>query len=103
MLKKKPRFRHYNATPTVSTDLVSIAGMINEIGGHESGIRILRGGMNREYSGDNTRILKELGRFRQTTCSEGIKNLYDHIKANLDAIDKKTLRDDEYLKRQRAL
>jgi nucleoside-diphosphate-sugar epimerase len=103
MLKKKPRFRHYNATPTVSTDLVSIAGMINEIGEHESGIRILRGGMNREYSGDNTRILKELGKFRQTTCTEGIKSLYDHYRANLHTIDKRTLKEDEYLKAQKAL
>jgi GDP-L-fucose synthase len=95
---KKARYRHINVTPSDSIDLVSIARIINDIGGFKSEIRILNKGMNREYSGDNSRLLREIGDFRFTPYRKGIKRLYDYYRLVIKTIDVKAIKDDPYLK-----
>ncbi|MEI8218474.1 MAG: NAD(P)-dependent oxidoreductase [Elusimicrobiota bacterium] len=79
-------------------DLVSIAGIINEVGGNESDILIKNPGLNKEYSGDNTRLLKEQGNFKFTTMKDAIAELYTYFKANAGKYDRKILENDEYIK-----
>ncbi len=79
-------------------DLVTIAEMINSISDNKSAIIVKNQGMNREYSGDNSRLAEELGKFNFTSMEKALKELYGYFKLNLDKFDKKIFTDDEYIK-----
>jgi len=48
-------------------------------------------GFDKEYSCDNTRLMKELGDFQFTPIEEAIKELSQYYKENLDKIDKSAI------------
>ncbi len=93
-----PKCRHYNITPTSSIDLITLAGLVNAAGSTKSAIKVLTPGMNTEYTGSNSRMLKELGRFSFTSYAEGIKQLHAYYAAHLNGLDLKTVKKDPYLK-----
>lgn len=97
MLKEKPKYKHMNVTPTQSIDLVSIANIVNEIGGFRGDIKIVHGGMNREFSGDNSRLLEELPGLQFTPYRKSIEDLYKYYSAHMDSIDVAAVRADPYL------
>lgn len=94
----EPQYSHYNLTPSESIDLVTIANLINEISDYKSSIHVLNNGMNREYSGNNERILKELGQFTFMSYQDAIKNLFEYYKLMLHSLDIKAIKEDSYLK-----
>lgn len=98
-LLRKPllRHRHYNLTPTISMDLVSIAKMINRVSDCPSEIRVRNPGWNREYTGDNARLLAELGGYEFAPGIDAVEALYRYYAANLDGLDLETVRNDPYL------
>ncbi|MDD3012224.1 MAG: NAD-dependent epimerase/dehydratase family protein, partial [Candidatus Gastranaerophilales bacterium] len=64
IIQKKPSNNILNITPTDKTDLVSIANIINEISDYKSEIIVNNDGLNKEYSGDNKRLLNEIGNLK---------------------------------------
>jgi GDP-L-fucose synthase len=94
----KPEYRHYNITPTESIDLVSLAEIVNAAGKTKSAIKVLNPGLNREYTGGNARLLRELPGFKFTPYAAAVKELYDHYSANPRKLDLAAVKDDPYLK-----
>ena len=91
--------REFNITPTESIDLCSIVEIINEIGDFKSEVTVKNPGLNYQYTADNTRLLENMGNdFVFTSYKEGIKELYDYYKENLDRLDTEEIRKDELLK-----
>jgi len=77
-IHNKGKYKDYNVTPTNSIDLITIANKINQISKKSSEIIINNEGLNNEYSGDNARLLGELGDFKFTTYAESFKELYKY-------------------------
>jgi nucleoside-diphosphate-sugar epimerase len=97
ILREKPKYSHLNATPKESINLISIAKVINETGHFKSEICVLNEGMNTEYSGDNSRLLKEMRGLKFTPYKEGIKQLYDYYASIMETINAKAIKEDPYL------
>ncbi|MCX5790645.1 MAG: NAD(P)-dependent oxidoreductase [Elusimicrobia bacterium] len=94
----KAKHRVLNATPTESIDLVTIAKLVNEASDYQSEIRVLNPGVGVEYSGDNRKLLSELGDFRFTPHKETIAALRGYYLAMKDGLDARAIEQDDYLK-----
>lgn len=97
------KHKHYNVTPAASVDLLEIAEIINSLSDKRTEIRVINPGMNREYTGDNSRLLKEFPTVTFTPYSEAIKALFNYYKDNLDSLDLKTVREDPFIKNCRSV
>jgi len=93
-LTHDPKYPTYNITPSSSTDLVSIAQLINSHSEFKSDICVENEGINLEYSGDNTRLIEEVGDFPFTPMKSSIKNLIEYYSSILPAIDPEIIRKD---------
>lgn len=93
-----PLYRHYNLSPSASISLKGIADIINQISPFKSEIRILNPGLNREYSGDNSRFMQEFPGFEFTSYRDGIKRLFEYYEAKLHELDLGKVSLDPYLK-----
>lgn len=98
-LSIKPKHRHYNITPTKSADLLTLAKVVNING--KSKLKVIKNGFNPEYTGNNSRMLKELGKFDFTSYAEGIDMLRAYYAANLNKLDLRTVKKDPYLNKCR--
>ncbi|MEN6622315.1 MAG: NAD-dependent epimerase/dehydratase family protein [Smithella sp.] len=92
-----PQKRHYNLTPARSIDLVSLGHLINKVSPFQSEIKVKNDGMNRQYSGDNSRLLGELGQYKFVEYEDGIRCLYRYYESVLDQLDLDTVRSDPYI------
>lgn len=89
----------YNVTTGKKVDLLSLVKMINGISNFKSEIKILNGGLNNEYTSDNSRILKEIGEdFVFTSHEDAIGKIRRYFLKNLDKIDKEVIINDPYIK-----
>ena len=95
--EKRATHRFYNITPSESIDLLTISQLINQISAIQSKTIVLNEGLNSEYSGDNTRMLAELGGFSFTPYAEGIAKLHRYYRSALDTLDTEMIRQDPYL------
>ena len=91
ILRRFPKYKHINITPDETTDLVSIANIVNEIGDHQSEIEILNHGLSNAYTGDNRRLKEEYPEVEFTSMYNGIKDLNKYYRDNLTKIDEKRL------------
>lgn len=91
--------KEFNITPCKSISLVEICNLINEISEYKSEITVRNPGMNYQYTGDNTRLLHNVGdEFTFTPYKEGIQELYQYYSKHLNELELQTIRDDELLK-----
>lgn len=97
-IQKKPQNNILNVTPTKSIDLVTIIDIINEISNFKNEIIVLNEGLNKEYTGDNTKLLKNINKFEFTPYKKGITNAYKYYKNILNEIDVEAIKKDPYLK-----
>lgn len=74
-----PKHNLINITPTQSISLLNIAKIINKISDFQSEIIIKEDGMNFEYTGDNSVLLREIPNFEFTSYETGISNLYNFL------------------------
>ncbi len=95
----KQGYKSYNITPTVSTDLITIANIINNLSETPSKIIVKNDGLNNEYTGNNSRFLSKCGDFEFTPIETAISELMDYYKMILPSIDKKSIKRDRYSKR----
>lgn len=69
-----------NVAPTKSIEIIEMAQIVNNFSDYESEIIINNEGLNKEYTANNTLLLKELGEFDFTNYKTGLKKMYDLIK-----------------------
>lgn len=74
-IEHTPSEHVYNVCTGVPQDIVSIAREILRQTGSKSSLRIENDGWNREYTGDNQRMLAELGDVRFTPMKQAIAEL----------------------------
>ncbi|KKU76040.1 MAG: NAD-dependent epimerase/dehydratase, partial [Candidatus Wolfebacteria bacterium GW2011_GWA1_47_6] len=87
----------FNVTPTESIDLVTIANIINELSGNTTEIQVLNPGIGVEYSGDNKKLLSEMGDFKFTSSKAAIAELYAYYRTIQDNLDVDAVGQDLYL------
>jgi GDP-L-fucose synthase len=96
-IELEPKHKVYNATTGKTIDLVSITEIINRISDKPGEIIIKNPGLNREYSGDNGRLIKELGNFEFTPIETAIEKLYGYYRSIIHRIDREKIEKDEYI------
>lgn len=90
--------KEFNVTPTESIDLLTIVNIINEMGSFKSEVIVKNPGLNYQYTGDNGRLLENMGSgFEFTSYRDGIKELYEYYEENLEDLDSEAIRKDELL------
>lgn len=97
-VNNKVRQKFYNAVSGNIIDLVTIAKKINAISEKPSEIIIKNPGLNTEYSGNNSQLLKEVRGLEFTAFDISLRNLYHWYGENLDKVDRGAVEKDEYLK-----
>ncbi len=97
-IKTPPKTKCLNITSTKSISLVEIAEIINEISEFKSEIIVKNKNLNNEYTANNEKLLKELGAFKFASYKQGIEQLYNYYKDNLDKLDLECVKKDEYIK-----
>lgn len=65
-----------NVTPTESVEIVDLAKIVNNFSDYKSEIIIKNPGMNREYTGDNTKLLSLIKDFEFTSYEDGMRKFY---------------------------
>lgn len=75
-IENKPVNKIINITPIESISLLEIAQIVKEISCKQINIKINNPIMNNEYTGDNSRLLKEIPDFKFTSYKEGLKKLF---------------------------
>jgi GDP-L-fucose synthase len=97
MIDNQYKYNEFNITPTNSIDLITAAKMINKCGDSESEIVVKNEGFNYHYTGNNERLLENIGNFEFTSYQKAISRLYQYYYDNLDRIDIETIKEDKYI------
>lgn len=84
-------YKHYNVCTGKSMDLLTLARKVIEVSDKDLGIKIGIPALNPEYSGDNSRLMSEMGDFDFTPVSQSIKELYNWYLEHKSDIDKSVL------------
>ncbi|KKQ91416.1 MAG: NAD dependent epimerase/dehydratase family [Candidatus Woesebacteria bacterium GW2011_GWB1_39_10] len=74
--KKEIKHKEYNVCTGKKIDLVTLGKKVKELSKKKSEVRVAKEGLGKEYSGDNSRLLKEIGEFKFTPLDESIRELY---------------------------
>lgn len=90
-------YRTYNVTPTRSIDLITIAEFINEVSDFRSEVVVLHSGIGVEYSGDNERLMTELGDFEFEDQKLSIMKLWNYYAGIKESLNVRAIMDDDYL------
>jgi UDP-glucose 4-epimerase len=84
-------YHAYNVCTGRSVDLMTIAELVRQISGKVVDIRAGTPGLKTEYSGNNERLLEEVGDFRFTPLATAIEELYAWYEARQELIDSMAL------------
>jgi len=98
-LTKDSKYTLYNVTASNPTDLVTITNLIISLSTTHSDICVENSGLNNEYSGDNSRLMSQLGDFKFTPLPSAISELTKYYQSILTHIDSDVIRKDEYARR----
>ncbi len=90
-IEGEPLHRRYNVCRGQKADLYSLAVTVREILCADCDIIVAKEGWKPEYTGDNNRLLEEMGGFRFTALAESIRLLCDYYRANEDRIEEERL------------
>ncbi len=90
-IDNKPQHNVYNVCTGNIFDFKSLAEKIIKISGKKSKIIIKTDGLDKEYSGDNSLLLKELKDCKFSSIDDSIKALYDWYTLNKQIIKKDKL------------
>ena len=90
-IENEPKYHHYNVCRGSKIDLYSLACMVRKILGIDCDIIVSEPGWKPEYTGDNTRLLEELGNYRFTGFEESISKLCEFYKDHIEEIDESKL------------
>ncbi len=85
------QYKHYNVCTGTPIDLVSLAHIIKDVSSKDIEIQVGEEGMGKEYSGDNARLMAEMGAFQYTPIEESVEELYEWYEERKGKIDRKEL------------
>jgi GDP-L-fucose synthase len=91
IIDKDLKYKDYNTVTGRAVSLYSIACIVKKISNKDIDIIIKKDGLNKEYTADNSRLIKEIGNFDFTDLEYSIKKLYIWYDENKKQIDKKCL------------
>jgi len=98
-IHNKNRYKIYNATTGKKIDLVTISKIINDVSDFKSDIRIVKKGLNNEYTSKNDRLMEEIPDFQFTPHKDAIKKIREYFIKNIDSIDKEIIYKDPFLEK----
>lgn len=98
-IKNNPENNIFNLTSGKVTDIYSIAQMINDFSDFKSEINVKNHGLNQEYSGNNEKLVAELGNYNFINMEIALQKLIHYYKANIDNLDLDTVKKDPYASR----
>lgn len=81
-LTHEPKHHHYNVCAGQRFELLSLARMVMEETGLPGRIVVRQGGLKPEYTGDNSRLRKELGEISLTPMRTAIRELIGYYREN---------------------
>ena len=81
----------YNVCTGSPVALTELGRMVAEVSGRDPNISVMHGGMGPEYTGDNSRLLGEMGEFRFRDTRSSVAELYAWYAANSDQADSAVL------------
>jgi GDP-L-fucose synthase len=90
-IKNSPRERIYNICTGRVFDHLTLAKKILKIADKNLDITIKNDGLGIEYSGDNSKLMNEIGGYDFKDIDSAIKELYNWYLLNIDSIDKEKL------------
>lgn len=90
-IKHKPQHKHYNVCTGQPIALLKLADMINEVSGLDREIRVAKDGWQPEYSGDNSRLLAEIGEFQFTDKKTSVEKMWHYYAEHIDEFDERQL------------
>ena len=90
-INRRLEFNAYNLTPTNSTDLISIAEIINDHSSNRVPVIIKNKGFSPEYTGDNQRLLAQIPNLKFTKMEDAISELIRWYASNPKIVSKKEL------------
>jgi UDP-glucose 4-epimerase len=95
-LTNNPTENIYNITTGATTDILSIAKIINKISDFKSEIKVVNPGLNYEYSGNNQKLITEIEEYDFIDMTTAIKKLMDYYRSKMDEIDLEIIEKDPY-------
>ena len=81
-LNHKTKEKFLNITPSESIEIVDLAKIVNDFSDYKSEIIVKKSGLNNEYTGDNSKLLNEIGKFDFTSYKDGLKIYYEKQQKN---------------------
>ena len=90
-IEHEPKHKHYNVCTGQPIALQELAHMINEVSGLHREIQIAKDGWQSEYSGDNSRLLAEMGEFQFTDKKISIEKMWHYYAEHADEFDERQL------------
>ncbi len=85
-MENEPRHRRYHVCTGKRSYLYTLARMVRSVSGKDLDIQVERDGYGPEYTGDNTRLIEELGGFQFTRLQDGITALYQYYLNNSSSL-----------------
>jgi nucleoside-diphosphate-sugar epimerase len=95
-IKNDSKERIYNVTTGKTTDLIGITNIINKYSEFKSEVILEHNGLNREYSGDNSKLIYKIGNYEFTSIDNAIQKLMHYYKKNLRNVNVSLIEKDLY-------
>ncbi len=90
-IENEPKYHHYNVCRGEHIDMKSLGSIIKDTLNSDCDFQIAQEGYKTEYSGNNSRLLKEMGGYQFLPYAETIISLSDYYKSILNEIDESIL------------
>lgn len=90
-INNAPKHKHYNICTGTKIDLITTSEKIIKHSEKNLKIIVENPGLNREYTGDNSRLIDEIGFYRFKSIDQSIKDLYKYYSSINQRIDYKKL------------
>lgn len=84
-LSIQTHFKSYNVCTSIARSLVDLAGVINRASGRRNAVTVVNGDINSVYTGDNRRMLEEIGPFEFTPIEASVGRLFAWYEAEFTA------------------
>lgn len=86
-IENKPKYQTYNVCSGQTYEYVSLANLISKIAHNKADVTVNNNKIQKEYSGDNSRLVEELGDFEFTPIEQALELLYIWYTNNKQMID----------------
>ena len=75
-INNKTDEKFINVTPTKSIEILELANIVNSFSNYKCEIIFKQNGYNKEYTGDNSKLLSIIKDFKFTSYENGLKDMY---------------------------